>query len=1025
MSNKNHQRNLPVPFFSQRENKYVWQQVDIQNNPIPNTKVSPAWMSCNITSLCMILHYFGITNETPDEMMRKFFDANNYRFRKEPYVGDGGPNRLQDSELLKEFTKKRYESELNGADINITPLSLRQIQDEIAKGYPVYASFGSLSKQKTKATEESGKGHIVVIRGFTENDDIIINDPWGDPVDPSGSIAPLLKTDEGEVLSFYMSISSGDEYGKNYGFGTGDNCVMRRESFIYLTRSRDESKSLYNTLVIRYPHYWSFPVRGAAGKELRANSVSGNNDAAGQEDQKKIMLEMLDYEDGSFPVGNMGAWKGGVDIKGQAGKSVYAIGPGRLIAARTTPPAGERNLVIPSPYFALVCHSLTDGNEAKHFFSYYYHLSPVDISARMKARFSGQVDGTREKDWIDQLIDHVMPKRAMVYVRGAKELDGKINEEMPKIYEEKGSVMKETGQKLGDRSLVYLYPVDAGLKTLIEEISPNDNEHTLLDLFKKINDISKYVRKVGNDEYYGFYYNIPGNTTSDFYIKKTEAASKIMPQRLNIQEYAHYRRKISALLRGEAVTFLGEDPTAVNQAKQASRSAKKPEELLAEKAIEVFWEEGFASMRGQINKEMQTSDNIKKIKDFYLKRNYLRFFDLYKRFIRLAVEVLNCGSDEVKNPFRVKFANREAWHGEMVKSLAEVFIRKTIEESKGKIININSHDWGKTNSNKEKGYVIVFGETLKLIFSDKIRINEGKYLENYTYIKDYYVSEIEKKGIAVLDEAITNLSYLYRSLLNWVPGLSANKFLLTDKWLTDDRVGLNKTIENLVNQLYGNGKETNKLCEMEMIKSFENELLHMHQLNVDYHLEVNRKTKLGEAGQKSAGKYIVYCSVFSHDRIIADTVSTNDGKQEKFIELRDSVQGPCYNCHEVVKLLKKANIFISSVFKHLGNNTIKIDELRLFYELSFLPLKMIIRIPNILCRVMKRDLSTIANNSPGFSENDKDIGLDREIYNSYAWFTEDEAKEFTKSGIRLHQNGDCYYYHPIEFLFWLSGRKTD
>jgi hypothetical protein len=96
MSNTNHRRNLPVPYFSQRENKYIWKELyaeDVKENSTnkiiqkegdpTGVEVSLAFGSCNITSLCMILHYFGITGDTPDEMMRKFFDANDEKFKKE------------------------------------------------------------------------------------------------------------------------------------------------------------------------------------------------------------------------------------------------------------------------------------------------------------------------------------------------------------------------------------------------------------------------------------------------------------------------------------------------------------------------------------------------------------------------------------------------------------------------------------------------------------------------------------------------------------------------------------------------------------------------------------------------------------------------------------------------------------------------------------------------------------------------------------------------------------------------------
>ena len=73
-----HKRNLAVPFFTQRDNTYIWQQVADElifddNNPTIikynvgdsfGPKYPMAWRSCNITSLCMILHYWGLTTET-------------------------------------------------------------------------------------------------------------------------------------------------------------------------------------------------------------------------------------------------------------------------------------------------------------------------------------------------------------------------------------------------------------------------------------------------------------------------------------------------------------------------------------------------------------------------------------------------------------------------------------------------------------------------------------------------------------------------------------------------------------------------------------------------------------------------------------------------------------------------------------------------------------------------------------------------------------------------------------------------
>ena len=62
MSNS-HNRNLAVPFFTQRDNTYIWQQLDEEDTPF-GPKYPMAWRSCNITSLCMILHYWGLTTES-------------------------------------------------------------------------------------------------------------------------------------------------------------------------------------------------------------------------------------------------------------------------------------------------------------------------------------------------------------------------------------------------------------------------------------------------------------------------------------------------------------------------------------------------------------------------------------------------------------------------------------------------------------------------------------------------------------------------------------------------------------------------------------------------------------------------------------------------------------------------------------------------------------------------------------------------------------------------------------------------
>jgi hypothetical protein len=54
--------NLPVPFFSQREVTYRWKQTNLDGTTTTGITASLAWSNCNMTSLCMILHYFGIAS---------------------------------------------------------------------------------------------------------------------------------------------------------------------------------------------------------------------------------------------------------------------------------------------------------------------------------------------------------------------------------------------------------------------------------------------------------------------------------------------------------------------------------------------------------------------------------------------------------------------------------------------------------------------------------------------------------------------------------------------------------------------------------------------------------------------------------------------------------------------------------------------------------------------------------------------------------------------------------------------------
>lgn len=71
MSNDNHLRNLPVPFFSQRQNDYTLKTYyfdgeEDENGTIHSSsdvkaEISMDCRTCNITSVVMVMKYLGLT----------------------------------------------------------------------------------------------------------------------------------------------------------------------------------------------------------------------------------------------------------------------------------------------------------------------------------------------------------------------------------------------------------------------------------------------------------------------------------------------------------------------------------------------------------------------------------------------------------------------------------------------------------------------------------------------------------------------------------------------------------------------------------------------------------------------------------------------------------------------------------------------------------------------------------------------------------------------------------------------------
>lgn len=182
-----HLRNLPVPFFSQRENEYIYNEryTSEKKAKLANKKIgdlvsngnqySMGCNTCNLTSVCMVLHYYGFTDVTPYSITKKFFDDN------KDYNEESVEDWIKFNKfILDNYSEKGITTEL----FNQNTITITKIKEKISAGYPVLISI--------TIKKDDYHGHVVVVRGFTkiENQEyIILNDPWGSQVKIDNTLA--------------------------------------------------------------------------------------------------------------------------------------------------------------------------------------------------------------------------------------------------------------------------------------------------------------------------------------------------------------------------------------------------------------------------------------------------------------------------------------------------------------------------------------------------------------------------------------------------------------------------------------------------------------------------------------------------------------------------------------------------------------------------------------------------------------------------------------------------------------------
>lgn len=482
--------NLAVPFFSQRSNRYKDEALE----------KSYASEMCNITSLCMVLHYLGVTEDMPDVLFRKFL-AKKYEGSKND---TSEPYEIWDN--LKKSCTDLYniDDELvlyAGDRTGYLNFSLNNLSKYLKAGLPVMFSYGIL----TKGGED---GHIAVLRGVTKDGNWILNDPWGDPTNAWGLI-----NDDGSVRGVYVAREEGADI--TAGNGSGDNSIISKSVFSSLC-----SDPLKKALCILWAKQWCFFLRDSEGAKVRFGDES--------EEETTLKAQRTLGADLNFILTENGAIRRGIDLSAAKGRPVYSCGPGRIVAIRNTENEQDN--------FILVMHTLP-GTPSKKVFMLYKSLAYIDLNREIKEHLYDAENCMRT--WDKQLIQKIHTK-AVIFDTG--------NKSNMDIHETTG---------LPERGIAYLVPQNHEVKQFAEHIEPGviPNQEEC----GRINDINNYKT------YNGTYIVAMGNDIT------TESRSNhLIVQTVNSKEYWYYRTKISQLISGEAVVFLGEDDDTITDKDEIS-----------------------------------------------------------------------------------------------------------------------------------------------------------------------------------------------------------------------------------------------------------------------------------------------------------------------------------------------------------------------------------------------------------------------------------------------------------------------
>lgn len=543
------QRNLAVPYFTQRDNTYIWQQkykedkidavtgkkTEIKDQPF-GPKYPMSWRTCNITSLCMILHYYGITNKTPEEMIEEVFSNKEWRWQYETTVEEdeakkkgisvAGAASLESWDRLKKVAEYYMKEKFPEYTVYTgKELTKELLQEQISKGNPVMISTG-LGSPLENAVYKRG-GHIVVVRGFTDDGYVIINDPWGMPVDSDGNV----QSGDKPVTGYY-----------NYSTyaNIGDNVLVSESTFdkVYAV---GETKCLY----IEGP-LWNFPT----AKDDKPESLYKPYN---QEDIKTVYKQEEDYSN-CYPIKANNLWHNGVHLTDPNG--FYSIGCGRLIAARNSEVVENG-----SNSFALIKYQLPN-KDNEFFYALYMHLKKIDLKKELEYFFldkegkftvSNNIKGT----WYEQIFNNLLPMYR-IYFYSEKKIDF-LERKIYKADFKNGKLTATTQEIQLDPSnkgyesrhmKIYLLPPDK-----LDKLADIENYKSLTNLKFMLKPSGKIFKTSFVKDGYLFF--VCGTADSRKLCCTKMTGNSLIESYTHINEvnYKYYANKLYELYEGKVVQF--------------------------------------------------------------------------------------------------------------------------------------------------------------------------------------------------------------------------------------------------------------------------------------------------------------------------------------------------------------------------------------------------------------------------------------------------------------------------------------